>query len=223
MNKKTQNLLILFTSLFFITFQLNAQDKNSDLQDITIHFLSGDTINYKLLEIKEDHLAGYLKKNKRDIWKFKIYPNTDILFYSTSTLNKNWMYVPNSSNGNILSKEHMEQYVLGKRNAKHTYRPIKHFILGMISGISIGVLDSYQGRIFNKSNSGLVIAAPVISTLIIRTKNLKEEELKEQPSLENEYKKGYHSVKKTKNYIGSSSGSVLGVVIAVIANNILGS
>ena len=65
MNKKTQNLLILFTSLFFITFQLNAQDKNSDLQDITIHLLSGDTINYKLLEIKEDHLAGYLKKNKR--------------------------------------------------------------------------------------------------------------------------------------------------------------
>ena len=78
--QKTQNLLILFTSLFFITFQLNAQDKNSDLQDITIHLLSGDTINYKLLEIKEDHLAGYLKKNKRDIWKFKIYPNTDILF-----------------------------------------------------------------------------------------------------------------------------------------------
>ena len=48
--------------------------------------------------------------------------------------------------------------------------------------------------VFNKSNSGLVIAAPVISTLIIRTKNLKEEKLKEQPSLENEYKKGYHSV-----------------------------
>jgi hypothetical protein len=69
----------------------------------------------------------------------------------------------------------------------------------------------------------LVIAVPVISTLIIKTKKLKEEELKEQASLENEYKKGFHSVKKTKNYIGSSSGSVLGVVIAVIANNILGS
>jgi hypothetical protein len=222
MNKKTQILLILFFPFFFITFQFNAQDKNSDLQDITIHLLSGDTVNFKLLEIKEDHLAGYLKKNKRDIWKFKIYPNTDILFYSTPTLNKNWIYVPNSSIGNILSKEHMEQYVLGKREAKHAYLPIKHFILGMISGISIGILDSYQGGIFNKSNSGLVIAAPVISTLIIRTKNLKEEELKEQASLENEYKKGVHSVKKTKNYIGSSSGSVLGVVIAVIANNILG-
>jgi len=222
MNKKTQILLILFFPFFFINFQFNAQDKNSDLQDITIHLLSGDTVNFKLLEIKEDHLAGYLKKNKRDIWKFKIYPNTDILFYSTPTLNKNWIYVPNSSIGNILSKEHMEQYVLGKREAKHAYLPIKHFILGMISGISIGILDSYQGGIFNKSNSGLVIAAPVISTLIIRTKNLKEEELKEQASLENEYKKGVHSVKKTKNYIGSSSGSVLGVVIAVIANNILG-
>ena len=223
MNKKTQNLLIIFISFFFTTFQFNAQDKNSDLQDITIHLLSGDTISYKLLEIKENHLAGYQKKNKRDIWKFKIYPNADVLFYSTPTLNKKWVYVPDSSNGNFLSKEHMEQYVLGKRKAKNTYQPIKHFILGIVSGMSIGVLDSYQDGVFNKSNSGLVIAVPIISTLIIRTKNLKEEELKEHASLENEYKKGFHSVKKTKNYIGSSSGSIFGVVIAVITNNILGS
>jgi len=223
MNKKIKNLLIIFISFFFTIFQFKAQDKNSDLQDITIHLLSGDTINYKLLEIKENHLAGYQKKNKRDIWKFKIYPNADVLFYSTPTLNKKWVYVPDSSNGNFLSKEHMEQYVLGKRKAKNTYQPIKHFILGIVSGMSIGVLDSYQDGVFNKSNSGLVIAVPIISTLIIRTKNLKEEELKEQASLENEYKKGFHSVKKTKNYIGSSSGSILGVVIAVITNNILGS
>ena len=223
MNKKTQNLLIIFISFFFTIFQFKAQDKNSDLQDITIHLLSGDTINYKLLEIKENHLAGYQKKNKRDIWKFKIYPNADVLFYSTPTLNKKWVYVPDSSNGNFLSKEHMEQYVLGKRKAKNTYQPIKHFILGIVSGMSIGILDSYQDGVFNKSNSGLVIAVPIISTLIIRTKNLKEEELKEQASLGNEYKKGFHSVKKTKNYIGSSSGSILGVVIAVITNNILGS
>jgi hypothetical protein len=223
MNKKKQNLLIIFISFFFTIFQFNAQDKNSDLQDIKIHLLSGDTVNYKLLEIKEDHLAGYQKKNKKDIWKFKIYPNEDVLYYSTPRLNKNWVYVPDSSIGNLLSKEHMEQYVMGKRKAKHTHQPIKHFILGIISGISIGVFDSYQGGVFNKANSGLVIAVPVISTLIIRTKNLKEEELKEQSSLENEYKKGFYSVKKTKNYIGSSSGSVLGVVIAVITNNILGS
>ena len=223
MNKKLQKLLIILIFFFFTAFQSNAQDKNSDLQDITIHLLTGDTLNLKLLEIKEDHLAGYQKKNKKDIWKFKIYPNSDVLFYSTPTLNKNWVYVPDSSIGNLLSKEHMEQYVLGKRKAKKTHQPIKHFILGIISGMSIGVLDSYQGGVFKKSNSGLVIAVPVISTLIIRTKNLKDEELKEQASLEKEYKKGFHSVKKTKNYIGSSSGSVLGVVIAVIANNILGS
>ena len=77
MNKKTQNLLILFASLF-ITFQLNAQDKNSDLQDITIHLLSGNTINYKLLEIKED--ASWLsKKNKRDVGSLNL-SNADILF-----------------------------------------------------------------------------------------------------------------------------------------------
>ena len=226
MNKPLSKLLFLFIALFFATFQFNAQDKNRDLQNITLHLLSGDTLTYKLLEINEDHLAGYQKKNKRDVWKLKIYPNTDILYYSTSTLNKNWVYVPDSSTGNVLTKEHMEQYVIGKREAKENYRPIKHFALGLVSGVALGALDSYAKGFFNNPNSGLVIAVPVISTLIVRTKNLKDEDSKkmnEEAILKNEYQKGFHSVKKTKNYIGSSSGSLLGVVLAIIANNIIGS
>jgi hypothetical protein len=226
MNKGLSKLLFLFIAFFFTTFQFNAQDKNSDLQNITLHLLSGDTITYKLLEINEDHLAGYQKKNKRDVWKLKIYSNTDILYYSTSTLNKNWVYVPDSSTGNVLTKEHMEQYVMGKREAKENYRPIKHFALGLVSGVVLGALDSYAKGFFNNPNSGLVIAVPVLSTLIVRTKNLKGEDSKkmnEEAILKNEYQKGFHSVKKTKNYIGSSSGSLLGVVLAIIANNIIGS
>lgn len=226
MNKPLSKLLFLFIALFFATFQFNAQDKNSDLQNITLHLLSGDTLTYKLLEINEDHLAGYQKKNKRDVWKLKIYPNTDILYYSTSSLNKNWVYVLDSSTGNVLTKEHMEQYVMGKREAKENYRPIKHFALGLVSGVALGALDSYAKGFFNNPNSGLVIAVPVISTLIVRTKNLKDEDSKkmnEEAILKNEYQKGFHSVKKTKNYIGSSSGSLLGVVLAIIANNIIGS
>tara|TARA_B100000780_G_C20985749_1_gene394061 strand:- start:155 stop:826 length:672 start_codon:yes stop_codon:yes gene_type:complete len=221
MNKKLRILIIILISFFFTIFQFSAQEKNSDLQDVTLHLLSGDTITYKLLEIKENHLAGYQNKNKRDVWKLKIYPNADLLFYSTSTLNKNWVYLPDSSIGNILSKELMEQYVMGKRKAKNTYQPKKHFVLGIISGMTIGALDSYQNGFFNKTNSALTIAVPVISTLIIRTKNLKEEDVEGKAILENEYKKGFHSVKKTKNYIGSSSGSLLGVVISIIANNII--
>ena len=226
MNKPLSKLLFLFIALFFATFQFNAQDKNSDLQNITLHLLSGDTLTYKLLEINEDHLAGYQKKNKRDVWKLKIYPNTDILYYSTSSLNKNWVYVLDSSTGNVLTKEHMEQYVMGKREAKENYRPIKHFALGLVSGVALGALDSYAKGFFNNPNSGLVIAVPVISTLIVRTKNLEDEDSKkmnEEAILKNEYQKGFHSVKKTKNYIGSSSGSLLGVVLAIIANNIIGS
>tara|TARA_B110000027_G_C16087201_1_gene286568 strand:- start:63 stop:743 length:681 start_codon:yes stop_codon:yes gene_type:complete len=226
MNKVLSKLLFLFIAFFFTTFQFNAQHKNSDLQNITLHLLSGDTLTYKLLEINEDHLAGYQKKNKRDVWKLKIYPNTDILYYSTSTLNKNWVYVPDSSTGNVLTKEHMEQYVMGKREAKENYRPIKHFALGLVSGVALGALDSYAKGFFNNPNSGLVIAVPVLSTLIVRTKNLKDEDSKkmnEEAILKNEYQKGFHSVKKTKNYIGSSSGSLLGVVLAIIANNIIGS
>jgi hypothetical protein len=226
MNKGLSKLLFLFIAFFFTTFQFNAQDKNSDLQNITLHLLSGDTLTYKLLEISEDHLAGYKKKNKRDVWKLKIYSNTDILYYSTSTLNKNWVYVPDSSTGNVLTKEHMEQYVMGKREAKENYRPIKHFALGLVSGVVLGALDSYAKGFFNNPNSGLVIAVPVLSTLIVRTKNLKDEDSKkmnEEAILKNEYQKGFHSIKKTKNYIGSSSGSLLGVVLAIIANNIIGS
>ena len=226
MNKPLSKLLFLFIALFFATFQFNAQDKNSDLQNITLHLLSGDTLTYKLLEINENHLAGYQKKNKRDVWKLKIYPNTDILYYSTSSLNKNWVYVLDSSTGNVLTKEHMEQYVMGKREAKENYRPIKHFALGLVSGVALGALDSYAKGFFNNPNSGLVIAVPVISTLIVRTKNLENEDSKkmnEEAILKNEYQKGFHSVKKTKNYIGSSSGSLLGVVLAIIANNIIGS
>jgi hypothetical protein len=226
MNKPLSKLLFLFIALFFTTFQFNAQDKNSDLQNITLHLLSGDTITYKLLEINEGHLAGYQKKNKRDVWKLKIYSNTDILYYSTSTLNKNWVYVPDSSTGNVLTKEHMEQYVMGKREAKENYRPIKHSALGLVSGVALGALDSYAKGFFNNPSSGLVIAVPVLSTLIVRTKNLKDEDSKkmnEEAILKNEYQKGFHSVKKTKNYIGSSSGSLLGVVLAIIANNIIGS
>ena len=226
MNKGLSKLLFLFIAFFFTTFQFNAQDKNSDLQNITLHLLSGDTLTYKLLEINENHLAGYQKKNKRDVWKLKIHPNTDILYYSTSTLNKNWVYVPDSSTGNVLTKELMEQYVMGKREAKENYRPIKHFALGLVSGVALGALDSYAKGFFNNPNSGLVIAVPVLSTLIVRTKNLKDEDSKkmnEEAILKNEYQKGFHSVKKTKNYIGSSSGSLLGVVLAIIANNIIGS
>ena len=65
MNKVLSKLLFLFIAFFFTTFQFNAQDKNSDLQNITLHLLSGDTLTYKLLEINEDHLAGYQKKKQK--------------------------------------------------------------------------------------------------------------------------------------------------------------
>ena len=65
MNKPLSKLLFLFIAFFFTTFQFNAQDKNSDLQNITLHLLSGDTLTYKLLEISEDHLAGYQKKKQK--------------------------------------------------------------------------------------------------------------------------------------------------------------
>ena len=81
MNKPLSKLLFLFIALFFATFQFNAQDKNSDLQNITLHLLSGDTLTYKLLEINEDHLAGYQKKTKEMFGNLKF---TQMWMYFTT-------------------------------------------------------------------------------------------------------------------------------------------
>ena len=46
-------------------------------------------------------------------------------------------------------------------------------------------------------------------------------EMNNKQLLENEDNKGYHSVKKTKNYIGSSAGGFAGVVLSILLNNLL--
>jgi len=109
--------------------------------------------------------------------------------------------------------------------AKYNYKPKKYFFLGLLSGFSIGTVSTYNaGGFFNKSRPPILIAAPVLTTFIVRTKSYKSKdksEMNNKELLENEYKKGYHSVQKTKNYIGSSAGGFAGVVLSILLNNLL--
>ena len=88
-----------------------------------------------------------------------------------------------------------------------------------------GSISSFSnGGFFNTSRAPILIAAPVLTTFIVRTKSFKSKdksEMNNKELLENEYEKGYHSVKKTKNYIGSSAGGFAGVVLSILLNNLL--
>ena len=64
--------------------------------------MSGDTVIYKLSENKKSHITGFKKKSKKDIWKFKIYSENDIAFYTFSNGEKTWMYQTNPKIGQFL-------------------------------------------------------------------------------------------------------------------------
>ena len=218
MKKNITKTLLTFLLMFFLLILVNAQDEKKEFKNVTLYLLSGDTVEYKLSEIKEDHINGYRRIKNKDVWKFKAYPNLDVLYYNSKSLNKNWVY-KQSLEGLEFTPKFVEKYVLGKKMAKYNYKPKKYFFLGLLSGFSIGSISS-----FSTFRTPILIAAPVLTTFIVRTKSFKSKdksEMNNKQLLENEYKKGYHSVKKTKNYIGSSAGGFAGVVFSILLNNFL--
>ena len=201
--------------MFFLLILVNAQDEKKEFKNVTLYLLSGDTVEYKLSEIKEDHINGYRRIKNKDVWKFKAYPNLDVLYYNSKSLNKNWVY-KQSLEGLEFTPKFVEKYVLGKKMAKYNYKPKKYFFLGLLSGFSIGSISSFI--------TPILIAAPFLTTFIVRTKSFKSKdksEMNNKELLEIEYEKGYYSVKKTKNYIGSSAGGFAGVVLSILLNNLL--
>ena len=129
--------------MFFLLILVNAQDEKKEFKNVTLYLLSGDTVEYKLSEIKEDHINGYRRIKNKDVWKFKAYPNLDVLYYNSKSLNKNWVY-KQSLEGLEFTPKFVEKYVLGKKMAKYNYKPKKYFFLGLLSGFSIGSISSFS-------------------------------------------------------------------------------
>lgn len=224
MKKNVPKIILSSLVIFYLLISVDAQEEKNEFKNVTLHLLSGDTVQYKLSEIKEDHINGYRRIKNKDVWKFKAYPNLDLLYYNSKSLNKNWIYKQNKE-GLEFTPKFVEQYVLGKKKAKYNYKPKKHFLLGLLSGFSIGAISSYSDDgFFSESRTPILIAAPVLTTFIVRTKISKpkdKSEMNNKELLENEFKKGYHSVKKSKNYIGSSAGGFAGVVFSILLNNLV--
>ena len=118
----------------------------------------------------------------------------------------------------------MEKFTSGKKNAKYYYKPLRHFVSGIVFGLGIGLIDTYKEGLgfFNDPNGTLSLATPLLSTILIRTKKHKVVSLSsmtENEILESKYKKGYESVKKIKNSIASFYGSLIGIIAIFIFNN----
>ena len=125
------NSTLFLVFLFLITLRVNGQEAQEEYQNVILNLVSGDTVIYKLSENNTSHITGFKKKTNKDIWKFKIFSEDEVAFYTYLNGQKTWMYQTNPKIGQFLKRDEMEQYILGKRDAKFNYRPKKHFIGGL--------------------------------------------------------------------------------------------
>ena len=220
------NIYKLYQSFFtcFLLSTIFVQGQNSQDSTVVLQLFSGDTVIYKLSQSKTEHITGFKKKKKKDIWTFKIYPNNDVAYYTLKNQEKVWIYQTESSQGNFLGINQMEKFISGKKNAKYYYKPLRHFVSGIVFGLGIGLIDTYKegSGFFNDPNGTLSLTTPLLSTILIRTKKHKVVSLSsmtENEILESHYKKGYASGKKIKNSIASFSGSLIWIIAIFVFNN----
>ncbi len=90
--KNVPKIILSSLVMFYLLISVDAQEEKNEFKNVTLYLLSGETVQYKLSEIKEDHINGYRRIKNKDVWKFKAYPNLDLLYYNSKSLNKNWIY-----------------------------------------------------------------------------------------------------------------------------------
>ena len=194
---------ICFLPSFVFVHGQNDQGLQKNKLDSTVilQLFSGDTVNYKLSQIKTDYITGFKKKNNKNIWTFKIYPNNDVAYYTLKNHEKVWIYQPDPSQGNFLNISQMDKFISGKKNAKYYYKPFRHFIIGMAFGFTLGLIDTYKKMdgLLNDPNGTISLLTPLLSSIIIRTKKYKVisiSSMTEKEILESQYKKGYNLEKR---------------------------
>lgn len=214
--------ILFFLTIICFTSNVNAQFEKEQYQDVVLHLLSGDTVLYKLSKNNTSHLTGFKKNNNNDFWKFKIFPEEDVAFYTDSSQKKSWMYKPDFKNGKFLNYLEMESYLSGKKEAKYNYKPTKHLFSGVAFGLFVGLLDTYQKDkgFLSKKNTTLLIATPLLSSIVLITKrNRNKIGISEEQNQNTQFEDGFFSSKKSKNHVASFAGSLLAVVSIFAINN----
>jgi hypothetical protein len=77
-------------------FQFKKHQNKSDLKEIIIYLF----FRYKLLDFKENLFASFFKQDNVVLLKLKELSNANFLFNRSSTLNKNWVNLLDSSIAN---------------------------------------------------------------------------------------------------------------------------
>ena len=226
---------IVFCCIFFLKLNLHAQKNIDDLSIGSLYFLSGDTLAFKKVEIEKLYISGFQKRKINDKWFIKSYSADDLLYYKINS-DKHYFYKYKPSEGGFLSKDEMEQYVLGEKDAKYRFKPKKIFIYSALFGLVMSLFDtsfdfyekgsgwqfnssSYKG-VFGSDPGFITISTPLLSTFLIKQNKLKllnRSIMEEEDVLEESYRHGYESIRHAKNTKSVTRGSLfgLGLVIAI--------
>lgn len=210
-----------------------AQKNIDNLVIGTLYFLTGDTLAFKEVERTDYFISGFKQNKITRKWIIKSYPAEDILFYEKES-EKSYYYQYQPSQGGFLSREEMEQYVKGKKDALYGYSPKNKILQSSLFGLFIGLFDtsfdfytrkngwqltnSFQG-VLRTEPSFLSISTPLISTFLVgknRLKLMDRSIMNNISLLEESYNHGYQNVKSAKDAKSVARGSLFGVGIVVI-------
>ena len=100
MNNKSQKLLFAVINFLLIIFQFKKHQNKSDLKEIIIYLFLRYDVRNKLLDFKENLFASFFKQDNVVLLKLKEQSNANFLFNRSSTLNKNWVNLLDSSFAN---------------------------------------------------------------------------------------------------------------------------
>ena len=217
-------------SSHFANFVLGQNNNNLDVG--VLYFLNGDTLVFKEFEKTDFFISGFKQNELTKKWVVKSYPTESILLYKVKD-EKFYFYKYKPSEGGFLSREEMDQYVNGKKDANYGYKPKNKFLKSTFFGLFLGLFDtsfefytrsngwsldnSYKG-ILKTNASFLSISTPLISTFMIDKKKfnlINRSNAEESVLLEESYNYGYESIKISKDTKAVVRGSLLGVSVIV--------
>ena len=225
-------IVLMFSFSFCFLYDLKAQNKVDDLSCGTLVFLSGDTLAFKEVERTDFYITGFKQNKLTKKWVVKTYASSDILYYQNDN-EKFYFYKYKPSHGSFLSREEMEQYTLGQKDAIYGYFPKNKFLKAALFGVLLGVFDtsfdfyergkgfllppSYMG-VLNSNPSFLSISAPLISTTLVEKNKLNlidKSIMNEKTILEESYTHGYENVKTAKDTKAVARGSLAGICLII--------
>ena len=224
---------IVFFFIFFLKLNFYAQKNIDELSVGSLYFLSGDTLAFKKVKIEKLFISGFQKRKMNDKWFIKSYSADDLLYYKIND-DKHYFYNYKPSEGGFLSKDEMEQYVLGEKDAKYRFKSKKIFLYSALFGVVMSLFDtsfdfydkgsgwqfnssSFKG-VFGSDPGFITISTPLLSTFLTKQNKLKllnRTVMEEEDVLEESYRHGYESIRHAKNTKSVARGSLLGMGLVI--------